>query len=467
MRKRIIAWITAAVLLLSAFPCAAAADNRTKLVALTFDDGPCDFTEALLDGLVERGVKATFFVQGIRAEKKPELIRRMLLEGHQVGNHSYDHPNLSQIPLKEAAEQLTKTNAILDEITGGRGGYAYRAPYGASTGTLRVKMDAPFFKWSADTLDWSSKNVWSIRSRLLTTLHDGDIVLSHDTVEQTTEATLMAIDRLQKQGYEFVTINELYYRRGLDAMSGCEDQYCCPFLSEQKEALTRPVISAEPQGDRVRVTLECDSGVPMYYTVDGTPVLFNGTAYRGSFTVTAPCTIRAVAAWDLNGCRSEETVLSLSAEDTLHGLKTQIADDTYLTRGLLAQLLYEQQEHHYVQPCTQFVDVPEEHPQAAGISWAYASGVFDGTGKDHFEPDLQVSREEVAKVLASWLKLDAADEMPDFRDSQRISGWARDSVSAVVEAGLLQGDTNHRFNPTKTMTGAEIKVILERMEHLN
>ena len=119
MRKNILLWLFALVLLFAAVPTAAASGQSPKLVALTFDDGPCQYTQRLLDGLAERGAKATFFVQGIKAEQYPDLIRRMIAEGHQVGNHSYDHPNLSQIPLDEAVEQLVRTNDILDAITGG------------------------------------------------------------------------------------------------------------------------------------------------------------------------------------------------------------------------------------------------------------------------------------------------------------------------------------------------------------
>lgn len=465
MKKRIALWILMTFLLLTLIPFAAASNQDTKLIALTFDDGPCQYTERLLDGLAERGVKATFFVQGVKAEQYPDVIRRMLEEGHQVGNHSYDHPNLSQLELNAAVKQLEDTNRILDEITGGNGGYAYRAPYGSSTLTLRMKMGAPFFKWSADSLDWSLKHSGLIYNQLLQSVHDGAIVLLHDTVYHTTDAVLRAIDTLQNQGYEFVTVEELCRRRGVDSAAGCDDLYECLPALEQKSALERPTIQTEKTGNRIRVSLDSDSDVPIYYTIDGSPVLCNGTVYRGAFTVSSSCTIRAVAASDLNGCRSEETVLAVSLDEE-EMASTDVSDQAYLSRGLFAQLLYEMEDDHYVQACKLFSDVPLDHPQAEAITWAYASGIFDGTGAETFEPSRYVSREEVAKVLQSVLKPKPCDEVPEFRDVDKISSWARDSVCAIVKLGLLKGGTDGYFRPQDTMTGAQVKLVLERMSSM-
>ena len=309
MKRGLCRCLLAVSLILLLLTAVSASECNTKLVALTFDDGPCANTEQLLDGLAKRGAKATFFVQGVKAEQNEELIRRMLDEGHQVGNHSYDHPNLSSIPLEEAVEQLVRTDEILNEITGLDGEYPYRAPYGSSTAMLRRKMGAPFFKWSVDTLDWSVRHAWSIEQRLLNDIHDGAIILCHDTVHHTIDGALWAVDQLQEQGYEFVTIGELFRRRGV-VTDRYEDLYSCLPVEEQLSAPEHPVVHVELFGSHAVVSAESQDGAPIYYTTDGAAILGNASVYNGSFSVEAPCTIRAVCAYDLNGGRSEEITLS-------------------------------------------------------------------------------------------------------------------------------------------------------------
>jgi len=464
VRKHFLSWLFAVVLLFLAVPTAAASGQSPKLVALTFDDGPCQYTQRLLDGLAERGAKATFFVQGVKAEQYPDLIRRMIAEGHQVGNHSYDHPNLSQTPLNEAVDQLIRTNDILDAITGGHGGYAYRAPYGSSTPAIREKLDAPFFKWSVDTVDWAVKHSWTIQNTLINNIHDGAIVLSHDTVFQTTNAMLLAIDYLQERGYEFVTINELYRRRGYEADYGCDDEYECLPNDVREAALERPVITTQVREDGVRVVLESMSNALIYYSTDDTPILLEGTRYTGPFTVTSPCTIRAIVADNLNGSRSDETVAVISTEADVCMEETEIEEQSCLTRGLLAQLLYEQEEEHCVQACELFDDVPVDHPYADAITWAYASGLFDGTDAVHFEPNQKISREEVAKILASVLELDSTLCKTKYKDEDDISETAYTSVCAVTEHGLMHGSSDGCFHPQEVMTGHETEIVLRRLK---
>ena len=467
MRKRIGNSLLAAVLALFLLSTAAAARENSKLVALTFDDGPSSYTELLLDGLNERGAKATFFVQGFRVEEHPETVRRMIAEGHQVGNHSYDHPNLSQIPLRDALLQLFRTNDILDDATGGDGGYAYRAPYGSSTKAIREKMDAPFLKWSVDTVDWSVRNTWRIQKTLIEEMEDGAIVLCHDTVYETVDAVLGAVDQLQQCGYEFVTVNELYRRRGQDADAGISDLYSCPPVKSQMDSLTRPLVHAEIQGDQVTITLEGETGVPIYYTLDGSPIVYNGTLYTGTFTVTAPCTLRAVSASDLNGSRSEETMIAYVGEQFSEENDTRLSDHAPLTRGMLAQLLYEMEETRCVKACALFEDVSLTCGEAEAVTWAYAAGLFEGTGADTFEPDRKISREEVAKVLSEMFGLDADGDCDDYIDAEEISPWAQEAVAAVTHAGLMQGSPDGSFDPHMTMTGYECKLVLERIEKLD
>lgn len=190
-------------------PAASASADPPKYVALTFDDGPSPrCTPQLLDGLRDLGAKATFFVVGCQAVKDPDIVRRIADEGHQVGNHSYDHAALDQLTPTQALADLEKNDALLRELLGD-GDYWVRPPYGLLTDDEAARLTVPLVNWSVDTEDWRTKNCDKILDVIYRCTGDGDIVLLHDRYLNTVEATLKAIAHLQQQGYVFVTVSEL------------------------------------------------------------------------------------------------------------------------------------------------------------------------------------------------------------------------------------------------------------------
>lgn len=190
-------------------PAASASADPPKYVALTFDDGPSPrCTPQLLDGLRDLGAKATFFVVGCQAVKDPDIVRRIADEGHQVGNHSYDHAALDQLNPAQALADLEKNDALLRELLGD-GDYWVRPPYGLLTDDEAARLTVPLVNWSVDTEDWRTKNCDKILDVIYRCTGDGDIVLLHDRYLNTVEATLKAIAHLQQQGYVFVTVSEL------------------------------------------------------------------------------------------------------------------------------------------------------------------------------------------------------------------------------------------------------------------
>lgn len=190
-------------------PAASASADPPKYVALTFDDGPFPrCTPQLLDGLRDLGAKATFFVVGCQAVKDPDIVRRIADEGHQVGNHSYDHAALDQLTSAQALADLEKNDALLRELLGD-GDYWVRPPYGLLTDDEAARLTVPLVNWSVDTEDWRTKNCDKILDVIYRCTGDGDIVLLHDRYLNTVEATLKAIAHLQQQGYVFVTVSEL------------------------------------------------------------------------------------------------------------------------------------------------------------------------------------------------------------------------------------------------------------------
>lgn len=181
----------------------------SKKIALTFDDGPHPYyTEQLLDGLKERGVKATFFVLGKHVEQYPELVERMSEEGHLIGNHTYNHIQLTQRNSETFKEELVKTSELIENLTGQEVQYV-RPPYGTWNKKFEKELNMFPVLWNIDPLDWSSQNVSGIVQKVIAKAKDNAIILMHDEYKTTVTAALQIVDELQKEGYEFVTVEEL------------------------------------------------------------------------------------------------------------------------------------------------------------------------------------------------------------------------------------------------------------------
>lgn len=178
-------------------------------IAITFDDGPHPrFTPRLLDGLKERGVKASFFVIGNLAEKYPELIAREKEEGHLIGNHTYAHIDIGKLPEEKGREEILRTSAVIKEITGNEVEFV-RPPFGSWQKKLEQEMEMIPVLWSVDPLDWTTKNPDEIVNKVVTKVKENDIILLHDCYQSSVDAALRIIDILQKEGYEFVTVDDM------------------------------------------------------------------------------------------------------------------------------------------------------------------------------------------------------------------------------------------------------------------
>ncbi len=196
-------------------------EEGRKLVALTFDDGPKGkWTTKLLDGLGERGAKATFFVIGAQVADDPDKVRRMIAEGHEVGIHTYDHSTaLTDLCRADFDAQVGRTRTLLTELLGDRT-FLVRPPYGAIDESVRTWADAPLILWSVDTEDWAKMNVEQEVACILDEVEDGDIILMHDIFPESVEAALQAVDALHERGYYFVTVSQLFEERGIAMEKG-------------------------------------------------------------------------------------------------------------------------------------------------------------------------------------------------------------------------------------------------------
>ena len=199
-------------------PASAAA--RGGYVALTFDDGPWpETTQALLEGLAQRGVKATFFLIGSQVAGQEDLVRRMAAEGHQVGVHTWDHVQLKGMTPEQIDGQLGRCRACLQEILGPVE-LMVRPPYGFVDDTLLRCAQAPIICWSVDTEDWKDRNADRIVDTVTDQVRDGSIILMHDIFETSVEAALQCVDLLLAEDYYFITVEELFALRGVTPEKG-------------------------------------------------------------------------------------------------------------------------------------------------------------------------------------------------------------------------------------------------------
>jgi Predicted xylanase/chitin deacetylase len=182
-------------------------------IAMTFDDGPsATLTPKLLDILAAHRIKATFFVIGENVAEHPEIVARAAREGHEIGNHSWSHPNFGKMSDDGVRSQLQRTDDAIKSAIGLRP-TLLRPPYGSITAREKRWIHAQFgyeiILWDVDPYDWKRPGPPVVRNRILKETRPGSIVLSHDIHPGTIEAMPSTFDALEAKGFKFVTISEL------------------------------------------------------------------------------------------------------------------------------------------------------------------------------------------------------------------------------------------------------------------
>jgi peptidoglycan-N-acetylglucosamine deacetylase len=182
-------------------------------IALTFDDGPSEkLTPKLLDILAARHIKATFFVIGQNVAEHPEIVKRALKEGHEIGNHSWSHPNLAKMSDESVRRELKKTDDAITEACATRPTLV-RPPYGSITPRQKRWIHEEFgyriILWDVDPLDWKRPGAKVVTSRIMKETRNGSIVLSHDIHPGTIESVPETLNELEAKGFKFVTVSEL------------------------------------------------------------------------------------------------------------------------------------------------------------------------------------------------------------------------------------------------------------------
>ena len=193
-------------------------DPRKPYIALTFDDGPHGkVTLDLLDILRKVGVPATFFVVGMQAQKFPEVIERMVWEGHELGNHTFHHYRLPKIPLSEVPGELNTTRDLLQKLVGARTRLV-RPPGGEYNRAIQRVLEQNGYAnilWTDDPADYAAgRTPAQIERFIFRDITPGGIMLLHDGVVPTQIALPRIVGRLKAQGFIFVTVSELIQKGG-------------------------------------------------------------------------------------------------------------------------------------------------------------------------------------------------------------------------------------------------------------
>ncbi|MDO4581679.1 MAG: polysaccharide deacetylase family protein [Bacillota bacterium] len=199
----------------------AAAHPPAPCLALTFDDGPSEtVTPLLLDLLYQRGVKATFFMLGVNAAAYPETVMRAAAEGHQICSHGWDHRyKFTRMDERQLSEELQRTDQQILAACGVTPLYV-RPPYGAINDDVAEMIGRPVMMWSIDPRDWQYRDADRVARHIVDHAADGAIVICHDLYPSTAQGVAQAVDTLLERGWEFVTLEELYHRRGLELRDG-------------------------------------------------------------------------------------------------------------------------------------------------------------------------------------------------------------------------------------------------------
>jgi peptidoglycan-N-acetylglucosamine deacetylase len=186
--------------------------SRGNRIALTFDDGPTPrVTDSILDELKKRKLRATFFMIGERVATAPDLARRVLAEGHEVGNHTYTHPKLTTLSDAQADVEIEKTQQIMYSVLGHRP-ELFRPPYGAlrqNQACMLTRKGLRIVLWGLDSGDWAQPGTDKIAAKILTDAQSGSIILCHDVYQQTVDGIGPILDGLLERGFTLVTLSQL------------------------------------------------------------------------------------------------------------------------------------------------------------------------------------------------------------------------------------------------------------------
>lgn len=201
--------------------------EEKKYVALTYDDGPSTLTtKPLLELLEKYNATATFFINGNHANNHKELVKEIYDSGNEIGNHTLDHVWLTKVDYEEKRRQIYGNESLLKFLSGQEGRMLVRPPYGDIDQSILDAFDLSFIMWSVDSRDWEVQDVASIQNNVFSNITDGDIIIMHDGYTKTIEATNQILKRLKKEGFEVVSVSELFRIKGKEIPTKEKINHC-------------------------------------------------------------------------------------------------------------------------------------------------------------------------------------------------------------------------------------------------
>ncbi len=547
--KRVAALLLAAAILVGMLPMRASAAQGSKLAAITFDDGPSyRQTPRLLDGLKARGAKATFFVLGQNAQDNLDVIQRAYEEGHEIASHTWDHEDLTGLSDSGVQNEIRSTERVLNKVCG-EGKYLLRPPYGSANARVRALAGVPLVYWSVDPEDWRYRDADTVCANIVNNTTDGAIILVHDIYASSVDGALRAIDKLKEKGYEFVTVTELHRRRQVAMENGQWHDRCSPkgndlgplakpeitYTADGKNMtvtltvsgnhpiyyttdgrhdrcspkgndlgpLAKPEITYTADGKNMTVTLTVSGNHPIYYTTDGSVPGANSRRYTGPFTVAYGSTIKAFAAYDLNGGRSDMAVLAKgqagefpAPKIRLNGGKIEIQSasndgTTYYTtdgaapspnstvytapfavergrtiRAITAGGYYttsKESSVFYTHRGNLFADVTPGSWYYEAMDLLAEAGLLSGMGGNRYAPNTPLTRGMLVTILyayegktlgGAWDKTNPFTDVPS-------DAWYAEAVEWAYRNGVTAGYTATTFAPDRRLTRQELSVMID------
>lgn len=396
-----------------------------KLVALTFDDGPGIYSDDIIDILKEHNAKATFFLNGYRLDHFADQVKRMVAEGHQIGNHTYNHPDLNECSDEVIWQEVISTSQALTAITGlpgtGDNGFYLRPPFNNVDKHVAELVGLPVIWCSLDVDDWSyqCQQAEALADNTGSAVTDGDIVIMHETHKPTLWALSRLLEALEAKGYTAVTVQELFWRRGIDPQQG-----------------------------------------NIYYNASAADTGVNRCARELWFDET-----RLYTHW------AWKSIAYVWERDWMTGnTYGEFMPEYPLTRGMFVTILGRMSGVEAGEIPSGFSDIPATHWSAPYAAWAGKSGIMVGMGDGSFNVNGPITRQELATALARYLQLalpegsEPTGAVPFYGDRGTIADWAQDAVTYCGEMGLLIGYDDGQFHPTDTTTRAMGAMVLQRLD---
>ena len=413
--------------MLSAMPQARA--EGSKLIALTFDDGPSGQTDRLLDTLAEYDSHATFFVCGYRIVDYPKQLQRIVDEGHQAANHTENHKNLTTLSAETLASEINKNLDRLKKV-GGDTIYALRPVGGAYNDKVKAAAQGPLFNWSLDTLDWKYRDSDYVYNNIMKA-QDGDIVLMHDLYKTTVDAACRAIPALVSNGYELVTIQEMFRRKGVTTENGT-----LYTSARTYETLPDSASEAYPsvyKGNSAILAAEAGTDGIYRITVDAAAL------QKSTVTIATPFANVILPRGSLVAQSFDIQIKEETDGATVEVYRNGNLQDR-LIYGLIVELL------------------------GSGYTAGTAAELVDSAGKrTAITHSATVSatalRAHVAGSARVAVKQNAAKE---FRDTD--GEWVKNAADFVSSRGIISGVSEDMFGPYTGMTRGMLATVLWRME---